>query len=310
MGPAERIRKTGGETEAPPGLAAATDRAIWPSVATAAPGPWGLCIRCLAQFSRCLAGSGRRRSQRVAGWDSSLGLSASPSSSVQTALPPTVPYDFYNRLAKGCLLLARSGKPRPRVKGNIQASLLHLDGGVWFLGSPLCAPGVGRLGSRGLQRARVGPRPRPLLESVSRCQEALPGRQWEQRPLLLVLLPCLPLSEPGPPPGAWGGGGYGTPSGASESLPEPCPPVGARSSKGGALRKAEAPLSGPTGNGRQVVQPSRLGSAGVPGHPARPSLVRHCHPLSDTAHKCWALFCWHKCVIHSCAFTPPHRSHV
>lgn len=190
---------TGGETEAPPGLAAATDRAIRPSTATAAPGPWGLCIRCLAQFSRCLAGSGRRRSQRVAGWDSSLGLSASPSSSVQTALPPTVTCDFYNRLAKGCLLLARSGKPRPRVKGNIQASLLHLDGGVWFLGSPLCAPGVGRLGSRGLQQARVGPRPRPLLESVSRCQEALPGRQWEQRPLLLVLLPASRSANQDPP---------------------------------------------------------------------------------------------------------------
>ena len=86
------------------------------------------------------------------------------------------------------------------MKGNTRASLLHLDGGVWFLGSPLCAPGVGRLGSRGLQQARVGPRPRPLLESVSRCQEALPGRQWEQRPLLLVLLPASRSANQDPPP--------------------------------------------------------------------------------------------------------------
>lgn len=215
-------------------------------------------------------------------------------------------YVLYNHLAHGLFITCPDGETEGQSRRTDTNFPPALGSRVWSPGLSLFSPDVA-----GLPEATVSRRWRGAQsalqaysgESISRCQGQLPGRRWEQRPLLLPLLPASCSTDQDTPRSVCAG--LGTPSPESESLPEPCPPVGACSLKGDLPRVGGGSAAIKTYVGREAPFLSPGFWTAGPGHPARPSASLRPAPLTSPA-SAGRLLCLHKFIICSCLFTPPY----
>lgn len=179
---------------------------------------------------------------------------------------------------------------------------------MWSPGLSLFSPDVA-----GLPEATVSRRWRGAQsalqaysgESISRCQGQLPGRQWEQRPLLLLLLPTSCSTDQDTPRSVCAG--LGTPSPEFESLPEPCPPMGACSLKGCMFLRGLAEALLPSGHtwDRRLLSSVQVSGLSGPGTQPGP-LLRSGRPLQHLLQGLGGHFFLRKFIICSCLFTPPY----